>query len=170
MIARSVVLLAVWISLQGELTLGNVVGGVVVVAAIGLLFPSRPRAPHRVHPWGVLRFAATLSADLVKSAWTVAVAVLRPTADRLHTEVVDVPLTTSSRLVASIVANSITLTPGTMTVDIAGGAGGYVLSVHVLGRIDRDEFVASIAALEQRVLAAAEPRSGGDAAHEGAAS
>jgi multicomponent Na+:H+ antiporter subunit E len=169
-IVRAAVLLTIWVALQGELTLGNVLGGAIVVAAIEVLFPPHRRTSHRAHPWGAARFAARLLADLVKSSWTVVVAVLRPTADRVHTEVVAVPLTTSSRLVASIVANSITLTPGTMTVDIASGADGYVLSVHVLGRIDHDEFVASIAALERRVLAAAEPTSSGQDPRPGGAS
>ncbi|CAB4553532.1 unannotated protein [freshwater metagenome] len=157
MILRSVVLVAVWVLLQGELTVGNVVAGVLVAVAISLLFPMHPRAAHRVHPIGAAVFALTLLRDLVASAWVVLVAVLRPTPERVHTEVVPVQLSTHSRLVASLVANSITLTPGTMTVDVDLTPEGHRLDVHVLGRVDHDDFVRSIRDLERRVLRAVEP-------------
>lgn len=160
MIARSVVLLIVWVLLQGELTVANVVGGLAVVVGVAVLFPTERRTGHSVHPVGAAVFVGTLLRDLVVSSWTVIVTVLRPTPDRVHTEVVPVQLTTRSALVASIVANSISLTPGTLTVDVDRTADGYVLDVHVLGRVDRAEFSESILALERRVARAARHRDG----------
>ena len=52
----------------------------------------------------------------------------------------------------TLMGNLITLTPGTMTVDIDESAG--VLQVHVLGRVDDREFAESMARLEQKVTAA----------------
>lgn len=160
MIVRSVVLVIIWVLLQGELSVGNVVGGVLVVAVIEVVFPMSRRSGHRVHPLGAAIFVGTLLRDLVVSSVTVVVAVLRPTPDRVHTEVIPVTLSTHSRLVTSLVANSITLTPGTMTVDVAPTTAGYRLDVHALGRVDHDEFVASIHALERRVTRAVEPLGG----------
>jgi multisubunit Na+/H+ antiporter MnhE subunit len=157
-IVRSVVLLAIWIALQGELTFGNVVGGVLVIAVLAVLFPSDASIGHRIHPLGLVRYVARLMADLVTSTWTVVVAVVRPTPERVSTEVIEVELSTSSRLVALVVANSITLTPGTLTADVATRPDGtLVLGVHVLGDTDRAQFLASIAALERRVLGAFTP-------------
>ncbi len=155
MIARSVVLLVVWVLLQGELTVANLVGGLAVVAGLALLFPTGRRAAHRVDPVGAAVFVGTLLRDLVVSSWAVVVTVLRPTPDRIHTEVIPVQLSTRSPLVASIVANSISLTPGTLTVDVDLTADGHLLDVHVLGRVDRAEFTESILALERRVARAA---------------
>jgi multicomponent K+:H+ antiporter subunit E len=106
----------------------------------------------------LVRYVARLMADLVTSTWTVVVAVVRPTPERVSTEVIEVELSTSSRLVALVVANSITLTPGTLTADVATRPDGtLVLGVHVLGDTDRAQFLASIAALERRVLGAFTP-------------
>lgn len=163
-------MMVVWIALWGELSVANVASGVIVIAIISALFPGR-RATHRVRPLGVLRFGLRLMADLVVSSWNIVLAVVRPDADRVHAEVLAVELTTRSHLVAAIVANSITLTPGTMTVDISdGGTSGtdpLVLKVHVLGRVDPDAFADEIMSLEQRVLAAVSPIETGAANAQG---
>ena len=154
---RAAALVAMWVALQGEVTVGNVVGGIIVVGCIEALFPMGRRAEHRLRPWGAARFAAVLARDLVVSSWQVVVAVVRPNADRIHTEVISVDIETRSSLVASLVANAITLTPGTMTVEIEPTPGGHRLAVHVLGRIDPDEFRDQVSALERRVVAAVSP-------------
>ena len=157
MILRGVVLVLVWVLLQGELSVGNLVGGVLVVATIEVLFPMSRRSRHRMHPFGAAVFVGTLLRDLVVSSSTVVMTVLRPTPDRAYAEVIPVTLSTQSRLVTAIVANAISLTPGTLTVDVAATPAGYRLDVHALGRVDHDDFVASIGALERRVLRAVEP-------------
>lgn len=158
MIGRVAVLLVLWVALQGDLTFGNVVGGLIVIAVLLWVFPVRSVEQHRLHPVGAVRFVARLLLDLVTSSWAVVVAVLRPTPERTRTEVIEVELSTSSRLVALVMANAITLTPGTMTVDVVTPNGApVVLSVHVLGDIDRVAFLASMTALERRVLRAVTP-------------
>lgn len=157
MIVRVAVLLVLWVALQGDLTFGNVVGGLIVIAGISVLFPVSRRTTHRLHPVGAVVFVGRLLYDLVVSSIAVARAVVRPTPTRTATAVVPVPLETASRLVASIVANAITLTPGTMTVDVRVEGGRQVLDVHVLGEFEHDDFVASIAALERRVARAITP-------------
>jgi multisubunit Na+/H+ antiporter MnhE subunit len=92
---------------------------------------------------------ARLLRDLVTSSWTVVVTVLRPTPERLATKVVAVQLATTSALIASLVANSLTLTPGTMTVGIDEET--FTLKVHILGEIDEVEFIQQVRALEQRL-------------------
>lgn len=163
MIVRGVVLMVVWIALWGELSVANVASGLLALALLAVVTPGARRAGHRVHPLGLLRFAGRLLVDLVTSTWAIVLAVVRPTPDRVAAEVMTVPLRTRSTLVATIVANSISLTPGTLTV--ACDESDFVLHVHVLGRRDRDDFVASVAALEDRVVAAftpvAEPAGGG---------
>ena len=173
MIVRNMTLLIVWVAMWGELSVANVASGVLMIAALSVLFPTgdrRARLAHRVHPLGALRFGGRLFVDLVVSSWNVAVAVVAPNADRIHTEVFDVALTTTSPLVAAIVSNSITLTPGTMTVDIAETDRGFALRVHALGRAEPVAFREQIRDLERRVVAAAtqvDPPSAGAMAASG---
>lgn len=158
MIVRWLALLVMWVALQGELTVGNVVAGLLVVAALESVFPGDARPNHRLRPIGALRLASYVLVNLVTSSWAVVRTVLHPDADRVHTEVVVVTLTTRSPLVATLVANSMTLTPGTMTVDIVHAddrdTGALEVHVHVLGRVEHEAFVASVLALERKALGA----------------
>jgi multicomponent Na+:H+ antiporter subunit E len=160
-IVRSLALIVIWVALWGEVSVANIASGVLVVALVAVLFPaSATPQRHRVHPLAVLTLGWHLLVALITSSWTVVRAVLAPQPGSRDTAVVAVPLTTRSPLVAAIVANSITLTPGTMSV--ACSTSTFVLEVHVLGRHDRDEFVGAVRLLEQRVTAAVTPL-GGDA-------
>lgn len=152
MIARLIALVATWIFLWGEISVANLLTGVMVGLPIILLFPSNALHHHRLRPIGAMKFLARLVFDLFTSSWAVVVTVLRPTPDRVHAEVFEVALTTTSPLIATIVANSLTLTPGSMTVAIEDD--GFTLRVHVLGQVDTQVFIRSVFALEQRVIAA----------------
>lgn len=160
---RGAVLLALWVALWGELSVANVASGIVMVVLLALVVRPAAGVRHVPSPIGMLVLAWHVLVDLVVSSVGVARAVLQPTPERTATAVVPVPLTTRSPLVASIVANAITLTPGTLTVDVDVDDAAFVLRVHVLGRVDPDEFRAGIALLERRVVAA----TGGDERQSG---
>lgn len=167
MIARSLsrllpplLLLVVWIGLQGSPSIGNLVAGCVVVAVVTWIAGRRPRR-HVVHPLGTLKFAVIFVKMLVESTWAVAVTALRPTPGRLRAGVVACPLENQTALVATIVADAITLTPGTLTLDVR--TDPTVLYVHVLGLDDADAVRADVVELERLVVGAVEPR--GDTPH-----
>jgi multicomponent Na+:H+ antiporter subunit E len=151
-------LVVLWLLLVGEVTVGNVLGGLAVAAGIELLVPLRlPRTRHRVHPGALASLTAFVGWSLVTSSWTVLVATLAPTPERLRAGIVRVELPgTSSEWVTTLVANAISLTPGTMTLDAT--MGPPVLQVHVLGLGDLDEFRAEVLDLHRRVDAAFTPR------------
>lgn len=149
MIGRLVALVITWIFLWGELSVANVATGVIVGLLIMLLFPSATSAHHRLHLVGAAKFVARLVVDLFTSSWAVVVTVLRPTPERLQTHVVSVQLATNSVFIASLVTNSLTLTPGTMTVGVDEET--FTLRVHVLGAIDEDAFVRQVRSLEERM-------------------
>jgi multicomponent Na+:H+ antiporter subunit E len=151
-------LVVLWLLLLGEVTVGNVLGAVVVAAAIELLVPLRlPGTGHRVHPGALISLTAFVGWSLVTSSWAVLVATLAPTPARLRAGIVRVELPgTSSEWVTTLVANAISLTPGTMTMEAT--MGPPVLQVHVLGLGDLDEFRAEILDLHRRVDAAFTPR------------
>lgn len=152
---RAVVLFVLWIGLWGELTVANVLSGVVTVGLVLWLFPLQHQMRHRVHPLALVAFLVKLLWALVVSSVKVALAVIAPTEARTRTQIVEVPLTTESEFVASVMANSITLTPGTMTIEVSPAP--MTLTVHVLGFGDHESFLAEMAALERQILAAFEP-------------
>jgi len=151
-----VVLTVTWVLLQGGPTVGNVVGGFGLSAAIVAGFPPRRRGyRHRLHPVAFLRFVVFVLWSLVLSSWAVITTILRPTPANQRAGIVTVRLESDSPLTTTMVANAITLTPGTIT--LTARTAPAELNVHVLGLGDPEEFRASVADLERRVLAALEP-------------
>ena len=153
-----VVLVVTWLLLQGQATFGNVVGGAALALGIVMLFPVRVggAVTHRLHPWAFVRFVIFVLYSLVLSSWAVITTILRPTPTALRAGIVKVRLDAESPLTATLVANAITLTPGTMT--LTARLDPAELTVHVLGLGDTDEFRASVEDLERRVVAALTPQ------------
>jgi multicomponent Na+:H+ antiporter subunit E len=158
----------VWILLWGEPSEANLASGLLTVAVM-VAVDSRLRRPrtHRVHPLAVAVLVADLLGRLVVSSLQVARAVLWPTPARLRAGVVSVPLRTDSPLVATVLADLISLTPGTVTLDVREAPPR--LLVHVLGLGDADALVADMVALEARVLRAVDPITTGRPDHRGGA-
>ncbi|MFI5043870.1 MAG: Na+/H+ antiporter subunit E [Acidimicrobiales bacterium] len=147
-------LLVVWIALWGDVSWGNVISGLIVIPIVTLISVRLPRS-HRVHPWGVAKFAVLFLKMLIDSTIVVARTSLRPTPDRLRAGVVAIHLEHPTALVATVVADAITLTPGTLTLDISPDSS--TLYVHVLGIGDPEEVRADVADLERLVVGAIEP-------------
>lgn len=108
--------LVVWLALWGEISVINVASGVLVVAILSALFGAGPRG-HRLHPIALAKLLAVFVWRLLSSSATVVAAVLAPTPARLRSGVVGVRLSQASPLVATIVADAISLTPGTVTLE-----------------------------------------------------
>jgi multicomponent Na+:H+ antiporter subunit E len=90
--------------------------------------------------------------------------VLAPTPARLRSGVVGVSLSHPSSLVATIVADAISLTPGTLTLearyaddDETAATTPPVLYIHVLGLADPEAIRDDVQRLEQLVVAAVTP-------------
>lgn len=152
-----VILVGTWLLLQGELTIGNVVGGALLAIVLVALFPVDSGAlPHTVHPWALVKFLVFVLYSLVMSSWAVIKVIVRPTPESLRSGIVRVRLTAESPLTTTIVANAVTLTPGTMT--LTARLDPAELHIHVLGLADPDEFRESVHDLERRTVAALTPR------------
>ncbi len=156
MITRSMALLLLWIALWGEVSVANVLSGVLVVAIVSWLFAhDRPRR-YVMRPVPALRLLLHVLVSLVGSSVRVVFAVLFPTRERIATSVQSVALQQGSVFVGAVVANAITLTPGTMSLDLDEST--LVLSVHVLGVVDPDEFRRDVLQLESLVARAVRER------------
>ena len=154
---RFVVLVAVWVALWGEPSVGNLLSGVLVAVGVSWLFPTGPRVV-TAEDEGTPRFLAgarflvVFAGALVVATWEVVRDVLRPRL-RLAEGIVAVPLVSHSPVIATLVGNAISLTPGTLTVEIGGisktrpvppasvagdARAPVVLYVHVLNLTDAE--------------------------------
>lgn len=138
----SVALFLLWAALTNASTIGTLVIGSLL--ALGLPFvvlPFWPDAPRLVRPGLALIFAARVAADIVVANWAVARLVIGPT-HRLQPAFVDVPLDLRDPFVASILGSIVSLTPGTVSVDI--DQKSWVLKLHALNVPDPDALVIQI--------------------------
>ena len=82
--------------------------------------------------------------ELMASAVRVALVVIRPDLKKVvRPAIVAVPLTVKSDAEITLLANLITLTPGTLSIDVSPDKS--VLYVHALSMDDRDAMIAEIA-------------------------
>jgi len=159
-ILRVLVLASIWVALWGEVSAANVVWGLVVAIVVIVAFPSIDgENGNGIRPVAAIVFFAKFAVKLVQSTWSVVVAVVRPKL-ALEQAIVAVPLRTDDPVVVTMVANGISLTPGTLTVDVGPDpppGEGRVLYVHALALTSREEVVAGAHELEDLALAAFPP-------------
>lgn len=124
-------LTVVWVALWGELTTGNVVAGVLLGTALLAAFPRvAPGRIGAVRPLKTLRFAAYFLYKLVEANVVVAWEVITPSNESVNEGIVAVPVAGASDGIVTLVANSISLTPGTITLEVRRDPP--TLYVHVL--------------------------------------
>jgi multicomponent Na+:H+ antiporter subunit E len=151
-------LMIVWIALWGDLSVANVLGGLLVGVVVSLVFPLPPvRVRLQVHPLWLLWLGLRFGYDLVVASGEVAAKAVF-----LHREprnaVVAVDLTTSSDLVLTIVAEMTSLVPGSLVVEARRST--HTLYLHVFDAGDPEgveRMRRQTLALEQRVLKAIGP-------------
>lgn len=128
-------LLLVWVSLWGEASFANLLSGVLVVGLVSWFFvDAGPRPASPVRPRAILEFIGFFSASLAASTAGVARAVL--SGQDLSPGVISFGMRDVSDAVVTLVANSITLTPGTMTLDVRYDGDDAILFVHVFDLAD----------------------------------
>lgn len=149
---RSLALLVLWVALWGEISVANVVSGVIVIGCVTWLFDHGRSRRYAVKPIAAMRLAGHVLASLVGSSVRVAIAVFSSDPRRVGTSIQTVRLRGDSLLVGAIVANSITMTPGTMSLDL--NAEEMTIRVHILGEVDPVAFENEILHLESLVARA----------------
>jgi multicomponent Na+:H+ antiporter subunit E len=148
-------LLGVWVLLWEDLSVANVVSGILVVVAVFALL-NRPFAEddERLHLIAAVHLAGWFVWQLVVASTVVAWEVLTPT-QRARQGILEIELRTESPRVAALVANIISLIPGTLTLEAV--TDPMRLYVHVLHLKDADAVKADVARLEDLVTRALAP-------------
>lgn len=120
----------VWVGLWGSVTPANVLGGLAVGLLLVRVLPlAEVSSSSVVRPGHLLRFVGFFVVDLVRSSVHVTVLVLRPRRP-LRQAVVAVPVRGASDQLLTLLANAISLTPGTLTLEVDRPRS--TLYVHVL--------------------------------------
>lgn len=148
----------VWAFLWGDFSLASLVAGVAV--ALFVVWLGRPADVHGIqltsfHPLSALVFVGYFAAQLVKSNLEVAWTVISPRPN-VNTAIVAVPMHVASEGIVTVVANAVTLTPGTLTVDVHESDDGTppVIYVHVLQFDDAESVRADVLHLERLAVRA----------------
>jgi multicomponent Na+:H+ antiporter subunit E len=151
------VLLGLWLLAWGEVSVANVVSGVVLIAVLLAAFPSARRSGPRVrvHPIALVRLGGYVLAQLTVSNVLVAREIVSRRS-RVRTGVVAYRVQQPSDLTLTLMANIVALAPGTMPVDVTDDPP--VLYVHFLLLSDVDAARRTMARLEQLIVAAIETR------------
>lgn len=116
-IVRVLLLTAMWIVLWSDISIANVLSGLLVAVAIVAALGSGRPGRVVVRPVAVARFVLHFFVQLAVSTLVVARTVLTPR-HRIRSGIIAVPLHGCSDAVATLIADAISLTPGTLTVEV----------------------------------------------------
>lgn len=141
----------VWCALWGDVSMPNVLWGAVATTATLWLVPIADRPGElAIRPGAALRFVAWFAWALVRASAVVAWEVVTPTND-INEGIVAVPLSTDAPGLVTLIANTISLTPGTLTIEV--GSEPPTLYVHVLHLRDLEDVRADVLHLERLACA-----------------
>ena len=133
----SLALAALWILLVNHWTLGSLVLSLILATLIPLLsarwWPYRPEIRR---PLGLIPYTLLVLRDVIVANFQVARIILFLPNDRIRSAWITVPLDLTSPEAISLLAGTITMTPGTLTADVS--ADGRALLVHSLHAPDPD--------------------------------
>jgi len=148
----------VWALLWGDLGLANLLAGLGV--AVFVVVVARPTGVRGIqltsfHPLSAVVFLGYFLAQLVKSNLQVAWEVITP-GSNVNRAIIAVPMHVATDGLVTVVGNAITLTPGTLTVDVRSDGDGRppVLYVHVLHFVDVESTRRDVLRLERLAVRA----------------
>lgn len=141
----SVLLALTWAAITGTFSLGNLILGFVIGgASLWLIRIQVGEAKLLRKIPKILSLAALFLYELMLSAVKVLFLVLSPNMHKkLQPAIIAFPLTAKSDVEITLLANLITLTPGTLSIDVAPDRS--CLYVHALAAPDKKQMIADIA-------------------------
>lgn len=151
-------LTTVWVMLMGQITLGNVIAGVLVAFFVQLVFPlPSVTIGVRFRPISFLILSVRFLWDMATASVQVAWLAVRP-GPTVHGVVVDLRLRSDNDLFQTITAEMVALVPGTVVIDL--DSERRLLTLHVIDvttRQEAEQIRHRVLAQEARVLRAFDP-------------
>ncbi|WP_110668704.1 Na+/H+ antiporter subunit E [Salinicola halophilus] len=146
----SLLLLVVWLLLQHSLALGQwLLGGVLAIAIPLVCQPFWERQQRARRPFKLLRYVLRVLVDIVVANLEVSKLILDPRG-KLRPALVEYPLTLKQNFPITILASTITLTPGTVSAHLR--LDGRTLLIHALDVADIDALIDEIHQRYERPL------------------
>ncbi|MGB3278589.1 MAG: Na+/H+ antiporter subunit E [Pseudorhodobacter sp.] len=134
----TLLLVITWMLLVNHLKLGSLIFAVMLGTIIPIITaPYWPDRPILRNPIAIIGYVLIVMYDIVKSNVIVAGIVLFKPVSQLQPAWVAVPLDLHTPEAITVLAGTITMTPGTVTADMSGD--GKTLLVHCLHAPDPDE-------------------------------
>ena len=144
-------LVIVWQMLVNYVSLGTLVFGLILGIVIPLLTaPYWPDRPRLKSPMMIVEFILIVLWDIVVAKIVVAKTILFTRNASMHPTWITIPLDLRTPEAITVLAGTITMTPGTVSSDVA--ADGRSLLVHCLNAPDPDAVVADIKQRYERRL------------------
>jgi multicomponent Na+:H+ antiporter subunit E len=138
MLLLNLLLALAWVTLTGQLTPVNFGFGFAAgYVLLWLVNRSTGESIYFGKVWRVIRFAGFFMWQLVLANFRVAYEIITPP-HTMHPAVVAVPLDVTHPTAVTLLANLITLTPGTLSLDVS--PNGQTLYVHAMHVPDVDAF------------------------------
>lgn len=148
-------LTVVWVALWESVTWANLAGGILAGIVAVVLVPPRPGTlVVGARPIAGLKLLFYFLWELAQASLAVAWEVITP-GDRTSPAVITVSLDTRSEGIITAVANMISLTPGTLTIDVDPET--KTLFIHVLHFVSEEATRADVNTLERLAVAAFPP-------------
>lgn len=133
----SLTLILVWLGLVNTFTLGNLILGTVFGLAIPMLTAAYwPNRPSLTRPMKIAEYVLVVLWDIVVANVQVAMIILFKREPAIRSHWIPVPLELTSAEAITVLAGTITMTPGTVSATLA--ADGRVILVHCLHTDDPD--------------------------------
>lgn len=134
----SIVLTIVWLALVNKVTVGNLIlGGVLGVFVPMFTGPYWPRRTKVGGPFRVIEYLLIVLWDIIVANVEVALIVMFKRNENIRSHWITVPLDLTSPEAITVLAGTITMTPGTVSTMLA--ADGSSILVHCLHTDDPDE-------------------------------
>lgn len=150
-------LILVWMALWESITLANLIAGAVAAAVATMLVPFRFNKSGRVRPIAAVKLAGYFVWKLLEASVQVAWEIATPK-DGTAPAVIHVPLQTNAPGIITAVANMVSLTPGTLTLEV--DSSRPALFIHVLHFESSEQTTSEVRRLEQLTVEAFPTASG----------
>ena len=143
----------IWLAISGGWTFPNALLGLILSVMALTLVRFQLGTPLSVRrPGKIVALLMLFIIELVMSAWRVLVLVLSPRMD-VKPGIIIYPLRVTTDFEIALLSNLITLTPGTLTVDVTPDRSRLI--IHALNAADPDAIRSDIASgFERRILEA----------------
>ncbi|WP_019635832.1 Na+/H+ antiporter subunit E [Paenibacillus fonticola] len=140
----------IWMFLNNDWSAsGFMIGYIIGIALIGLLSRLWPQGFYMKKVWAVIKLLVLFIKELFKSSFTVIGQVISPKLN-IRPGIFAYVTELKSDWEVTLLANLITLTPGTLTLDVS--RDGSILYIHAMDIGDADELCSEIRSTFERAI------------------